>query len=107
MPPDGVSVHDAFAVDRLGPPVVPFYPFLGEGSPSEIEKGTLILSFLLEDLVDDQQVLALLNQTSCQWEPGVTASGSFKQDAWAARFGSWWQAYVTHCYTALSAQSLV
>ena len=39
---------------RLGPPVVPFCPFLGEGSPTEIdyrEKGTLILTFPLEDLV--------------------------------------------------------
>ena len=37
-------------------PVVPFYPFLGEGSPTRIEyrkKGTLmyILTSLLEDLV--------------------------------------------------------
>ena len=38
----------------LGPPVVPFYPFLGEGSPAKIDyrkKGTLILTSLLEDLV--------------------------------------------------------
>ena len=29
----------------LGPPVVPFYPFLGEGSPAKTEKkGTLILT---------------------------------------------------------------
>ena len=37
----------------LGPPVVPFYPFLGEGSPTKIDcrrKGTLILTSLLEDL---------------------------------------------------------
>ena len=36
-----------------GLPVVPFYPFLGEGSPSKIDyrkKGTLILTSLLEDL---------------------------------------------------------
>ena len=35
-------------------PVVPFYPFLGEGSRTKIDyrkKGTLILSSLLEDLV--------------------------------------------------------
>ena len=33
---------------------MPFYPFLGQGSPTEIdyrEKGTLILASLLEDLV--------------------------------------------------------
>ena len=33
---------------------MPFYPFLGEGSPTEIDyrkKGTLILTSLLEDLV--------------------------------------------------------
>ena len=38
----------------LGPPVVPFCPFLGEGSPTEIDyrkKGALILTSLLEDLV--------------------------------------------------------
>ena len=38
----------------LGPPVVPFYPFFGEGSPTKIEKqtqATLILTSLLEDLV--------------------------------------------------------
>ena len=37
----------------LGPPVVPFYPFLGEGSPTKINyriQGTLILTSLLEDL---------------------------------------------------------
>ena len=38
----------------LGPPVVPIYPLLGEGSPTKINyrrKGTLILTSLLEDLV--------------------------------------------------------
>ena len=38
----------------LGPPVVPFYPFWGEGSPTKIDyskKGTLIRTSLLEDLV--------------------------------------------------------
>ena len=39
----------------LGPPVVPFYPFFGEGSPTTKidyrKKGALILSSLLEDLV--------------------------------------------------------
>ena len=38
---------------HLGPPVVPFYPFFGEGSPTKIDyrkKGSLILSSLLEDL---------------------------------------------------------
>ena len=40
------------AVSPLGPPVVPFYPCLGEGSPTKISfrKGTLILTSLLEDL---------------------------------------------------------
>ena len=37
-----------FWFQRLGPPVAPFYPFLGEGSPET--KGTLILSSLLQDL---------------------------------------------------------
>ena len=37
----------------LGPPVVPFPPSLGEGSPTKTDyrkKGTLILTSLLEDL---------------------------------------------------------
>ena len=36
-----------------GPPVVPFYTFLGEASPTKIDRkqGTLILASLLEDLV--------------------------------------------------------
>ena len=42
-------IQDGF----LGPPVVPFHPFLGEGSPTKIDyrKSTLILTSLLEDLV--------------------------------------------------------
>ena len=38
---------------QLGPPVVPFYPFLGEGSPTNTDyrkKAALILTSLLEDL---------------------------------------------------------
>ena len=38
---------------ELGPPVVLFYPFLRESSPTKIDyckKGTLILTSLLEDL---------------------------------------------------------
>ena len=27
-----------YKVCQLGPPVVPFYPFFGEGSPTEIDK---------------------------------------------------------------------
>ena len=37
----------------LGPPVVPFYTFSGQGSPTNIDyrrKGTLILTSPLEDL---------------------------------------------------------
>ena len=41
--------------DLVGPvPVLPFYPFLGEGFPTKIDyrkKGTLILTSLLEDRV--------------------------------------------------------
>ena len=40
----------------LGPPVVPFKPFLVEGSPTQIDyrkKGTLILTSLLEDLASN------------------------------------------------------
>ena len=43
-----------FLPGLLGPPVVPFYPFLGEGSPTKIDYrktvGTLMLTSLLEDL---------------------------------------------------------
>ena len=54
-----LSTVDGLLVDDkrlwLGPPVVPFCPFLGEGSPTKIDyrnkSGTLILSSLLEDLV--------------------------------------------------------
>ena len=38
---------------KLGRPVVPFFPFWGEGSPTKIDyskKGTLIPTSLLEDL---------------------------------------------------------
>ena len=39
--------------DQLGPPVVPFYPFLGEGCPTKIDYrkkvGTLILAAIVED----------------------------------------------------------
>ena len=40
-------------VPLLGPPVVPFYPFFGEGSPTKIDyskKGTLIPTSLPADL---------------------------------------------------------
>ena len=40
---------------QLGPSVVPFCPFLGQGSPIKIyyrKKGTLILTSLLEDLIN-------------------------------------------------------
>ena len=49
----GVQGIGERATDSLGPPVVPFYVFFGEGSPAKIDyikKGTLILTSLLEDL---------------------------------------------------------
>ena len=49
----GASAWDLFVNMLLGSPVVRFYPFSGEGSPTKIdyrEKGTLILTSLLEDL---------------------------------------------------------
>ena len=51
-----------YNVHVLGRPVVPFYPFLGEGSPTQINyrrKGDLILSSLLEDLVSDKLGVSL------------------------------------------------
>ena len=44
---------EAYPLERLGPPVVPFLPFFGEGSPTKLDyrrKGTLILTVVLEDL---------------------------------------------------------
>ena len=44
---------EVLAQTCLGPPVVPFYPFLGEGSPPKIDywtKDALVLTSLLEDL---------------------------------------------------------
>ena len=49
----GGGISMAFAGAPL-PPVVPFYPFSGEGSPTKIDyskKGTLILTSPLEDLI--------------------------------------------------------
>ena len=49
-----LSILNDVKVSILGPPAVPFYPFLREGSPTKIDyrtKGTLILTSLLEDLV--------------------------------------------------------
>ena len=49
----GTVCHTGRTSEWIGPPVMPFYPFLGEGSPTKIDyrkKGTLILTFLLEDL---------------------------------------------------------
>ena len=53
--------------DFLGPSVVPFYPFLGEGSPTKIDhrkKGTLILTSLLEDLASAQIFLLLVQRAT-------------------------------------------
>ena len=50
----GVANFELSVYGFLGPPEVPFYPFLGEGSPTNIDyrkKGTLILTSLLEDPV--------------------------------------------------------
>ena len=47
---------------RLAPPVVPFCRFLGEGSPTKIDyrkKGALILTSLLEDLVEISRVITI------------------------------------------------
>ena len=44
-------------VTYLGPPVVPFLPYSGEGSPTKIDypkKGTLVITSLLEDLATIQ-----------------------------------------------------
>ena len=52
--PSAQPLHHVFQSRQgLGPPVVPFYSFLGEGSPSKTDyrqKGTLILTSLLEDV---------------------------------------------------------
>ena len=50
----GLQALNEVGFAKLGPLVVPFYPFLGEGSPTKIDyrkkSGTLILSSLLVDL---------------------------------------------------------
>ena len=54
---------------------MPFYPFLGEGSPTKINyrrKGTLILNSLLEDLVED---LFMRSWLEC------ALAGGFQQEA--------------------------
>ena len=54
---------------QLGPPVVPFYTFLGEGSPTKIDyrrKGTLVLASLLEDLANYS-----LDLCECQAHPDL------------------------------------
>ena len=70
----------------LGPPVVPFYPFLGQGSPTKIDyrtrTGTLIPTSLLEDLVAQiltrlfwdslnrpMKVRGALLSSACRWVP--------------------------------------
>ena len=53
----------------LGPPVVPFYPFLGEGVSTKLDyrtKGTLILTSLLEDLVVELGQAGLHGRRSTQ-----------------------------------------
>ena len=48
------KLAESLPKSRLGPPVVPFYPFLGEGSPTRIndrKQGYPFLTSLLEDLV--------------------------------------------------------
>ena len=50
----------------LGPPVVPFQPFLGEGSPTIIDhrkKGTLIRTSPLKDLVSDDSTQEVINMS--------------------------------------------
>ena len=61
----------------LGPPVVPFYTFLGEGSPTKVDyrqKGTLILASLLEELallngqLPSQQKVSCLHASHEAWK---------------------------------------
>ena len=50
-----ISDKDCWGFPYLGPPIVSCYPCLGEGSPAKMgyrKKGALILTSLLEDLVD-------------------------------------------------------
>ena len=63
----------------LGPPVVPFYPFFGQGSPTKIDVlkkvGTLLLTSLLEDLVAFS-VSTLETDAGCFWLSGCGAWSS-------------------------------
>ena len=67
---------NAHVPSRLGPSVVPFYPYLGEGSPTNLDyrrKGTPILPSLLEG-PDEQASCALLAAFSSQVESKATTS---------------------------------
>ena len=75
---------------------MPFYPFLGEGSPTKIDyskKGTLILTSLLEDLVTLDLGLLLLSARLFgePWEDPCYALAPCKRAAPALRgcSGSW------------------
>ena len=72
----------------LGPPVVPFCPFLGEASPTKTDyskKGALILSSLLEDL-------ALIMDRDSMRIPDQHESGSTKTSAGAVKSANMTQA---------------
>ena len=62
----------------LGFPVVPFYPFLGEGSPTKIDyrkKSTLFLSSLLEDVGVTQFVFPMARAISdWRWRTHANAT---------------------------------
>ena len=73
---------------NLGPPVVPFYPFWGEGSPTKIDyrkKGTLILSSLVEDLVSFWGSLKTQPRTEPTCYLRMSRKGHHKLAWWTAR----------------------
>ena len=82
-----------FSGSQLGPPVVPFYPCLGEGSPTKMDykkKGTLILTSLLEDLANCQVDPQSVDPMSFSSVPPPTAAVSCivrrSSWIWAPRF---------------------
>ena len=67
---------------------MPFYPFLGEGSPTKIDyrkKGTLILTPLLEDLGKCISTVLMTMMVSCAYCPCCLGAPSRKVQVCGAR----------------------
>ena len=76
--PDKSEFEDKCPTWFLASPVLPFHPFLGEASPTEIDyrkKGILILTSLLEDLGSfyfDSASTQVLCEVATNWRVWVS-----------------------------------